>query len=127
VIPPKPREGSLVKPLTDLYTTVGLTLAPFDPVCSTAVLTNAEECARRLEMLARENESVRRVILAMVQTSAWGGVLAAHLPIIAMIMTHHGPPAVRERAAGIAMITNPEAAARIMAEAEAARQGDIQE
>lgn len=123
VIPPKPREGSLVKPLTDLYVTVGLTLAPFDPVCSTAVLTNAEECARRLEALARENESVRRIILAMVQTSAWGGVIAAHLPIIAMVMTHHGPEAVRERAAGIALITNPAAAEAMMREAENAKRG----
>lgn len=124
VVPPKPREGSLVKPLTDLYTTIGLTLAPFDPVCSTAVLTNAEECARRLEALARENESVRRIILAMVQTSAWGGVIAAHLPIIAMVMTHHGPEAVRERAAGVAMITNPAAMQQMMQEAEAAKRGD---
>jgi hypothetical protein len=123
-IPPKPREGTLVKPLTELYVTAGMTIAPFDPACSMAIISNAEECARRLEMLARENESVRRAILAITATSAWGGVMVAHLPIIAMIMTHHGPPAIRERAAGIAMMTNPAAMAAMMQEAEKAKAGD---
>ena len=108
-VPPKPREGTLVKPLTDMYTSVGLMLAPFDPACSTAFLTNAEQCARSMEKLARENESVRRIINSMLQTSAIGGVLIAHLPILLVIMTHHGPEPVKERIAPMALMMNPAA------------------
>lgn len=105
--PPKPREGSLVKPLTDLYTTVGMMLAPFDPACSVAFIDNAHSCAVAMEKLARENESIRRVILALTQTSAWGGALIAHMPIILVIMMHHGPPQVAERVAPLAFLMNP--------------------
>lgn len=122
-IPPKPREGQLVKPLTELYVSIGAVLAPVDPVCSVAFMTNAEECAKRLETLARENEAVRRAILALTQTSAWGGVLIAHLPILMVVLMHHGPDSVREKAAPMAMMLNPEAM-RLAAEQQAQQSGD---
>ena len=106
VIPPKPREGSLVKPLTELYTSLGIMIAPLDPVCSVAIIENAEPCARSLENLARENEAVRRAILALTQTTAWGGVIIAHLPLLLMVMTHHGPREVAERTAPLAAMMN---------------------
>jgi hypothetical protein len=109
---PKPREGSLVKPLRDLYTSIGVMIAPFDPVCSVAIIENAEDCAKSLEALARENEAVRRAILALTQTSAWGGVLIAHMPLLLMVAMHHGPRSVSERVAPLAMMTNPSAMAR---------------
>lgn len=105
--PPKPREGSLVKPLTDVYTGIGLMIAPVDSVCSTAFISNAEECARSVEKLARENEAVRRVVVRMLETSAWGGVIVAHLPILLMITMHHGPETVKERIAPVAAMMNP--------------------
>jgi hypothetical protein len=105
--PPKPREGTLVKPLTDMYTSVGLMLAPFDQACSFAFIENADSCARAMEKLARENESVRRVINAMLSTSAWGGVIAAHLPILLVIMMHHGPKEMQDRIAPMALMMNP--------------------
>jgi hypothetical protein len=119
-VPGKPREGSLVKPLTELYTSVGLMLAPIDPVCSVAFIENAESCAKALETLARENETVRRVILAMTQTSAWGGVLIAHLPLLLMVMMHHGPRDIQDRVAPMAMMMNPSAMQKA-AEAQAAK------
>lgn len=118
--PPKPREGQLVKPLTDMYTSVGLMLAPFDQACSVAFIDNAENCARAMEKLARENESVRRVINAMMSTSAWGGVIAAHLPILLMVMMHHGPKEIQDRVAPMAMMMNPVSMQRA-AEAQAAQ------
>lgn len=120
---PKPREGSLVKPLTDMYTSVGLMLAPFDQACSVAFIDNAENCARSMEKLARENESVRRVINAMMSTSAWGGVIAAHLPILLMVMMHHGPKEIQDRVAPMAMMMNPASMARA-AEAQRAAAED---
>lgn len=121
--PPKPREGALVKPLTDMYTSVGLMLAPFDQACSVAFIDNAENCARAMEKLARENESVRRVINAMMSTSAWGGVIAAHLPILLMVMMHHGPKEIQDRVAPMAMMMNPVSMQRA-AEAQRAAEQD---
>jgi hypothetical protein len=114
---PKPRSGSLVKPLTDLYTSIGVMLAPFDPACSVSVIENAESCAIALENLARENEAVRRAILALTQTSAWGGVLIAHMPILLMVITHHGPKQVADAVAPMAMLTNASAMQRVAEQA----------
>lgn len=125
--PPKPRPGSLVRPLTEFYTAIGLMLAPVDPVCSVAFMDNAEACARSLENLARENETVRRVIVAMTQTSAWGGAIIAHLPILLIIIVHHGPRDIADRAAPMAMMMNPramEAAAEAARKAHEAAEGD---
>lgn len=114
---PKPRPGSLVRPLTELYTSIGVMLAPFDPVCSVSIIENAEPCAKALENLARENEAVRRAILALTQTSAWGGVLIAHMPLLLMVITHHGPKQVADAVAPMAMLTNASAMSRVAEQA----------
>lgn len=105
-VPPKPREGSLVKPLTQIYVSMGMMIVPFDQACGQAVIQNAEQCAKALEALARENEAVRRAILALTQTSAWGGVVIAHLPILLMVTVHHGPKPVAEAVAPMAQMLN---------------------
>lgn len=91
VVPPKPRPGSLKKPLQDMYATIGMTVTMFDPVCGQAIIANAEACATALENMARENEAVRRVIMSLVQTSIWGQLIAAHMPILVAIAMHHVP------------------------------------
>jgi len=98
-VPPKPRPGTLVKPLTDLYTSVGTMLIPFDQPCGMAIVNCAEDCARALENLARENPAVRRALLRLVETSVWGQVIAAHAPIFVTVAMHHNP-AVRSAYAG---------------------------
>lgn len=107
---PKTRAGALVEPLTGIYTSVGLMLAMVDPVCSTAILENAEACAKSVDALAQQNDAVRRAVLALTQTSAWGGVMIAHMPILLMLTVHHGPKDVADRAAPLAMMMNPRAA-----------------
>jgi hypothetical protein len=109
VSPPRLREGHFVKPLTQLYTTIGLTLMPFDQACATAFVANAESCAKAMDALARENDAVRKALLALTQTSAWGGVLLAHAPIILMIATHHGPEPMKDKIAPLAMMMNGKA------------------
>lgn len=101
-VPPKPREGTLVKPLTEMYVGIGAMVLPFDNACGGAVIANAENCAKSLEALARENEAVRRAILAIISTGAWGSVIVAHLPILIMITVHHGPKDMAERIAPMA-------------------------
>lgn len=92
-IPPKPRPGQLVKPLTDLYVSIGTMMLPFDQ-CGLVVIQSAPKCAEALEQLARESPAVRRALLALVETSVWGAVMAAHAPIMLAVAMHH-VPAVR--------------------------------
>lgn len=99
--PPKPRTGSLAGPLTQLYVSIGMLLLPFDPTCATAVINSAPKCGAALENLARENPAVRRALLALVETSVWGQLVAAHAPIFLAIAVHH-VPAVKEYAGTIA-------------------------
>lgn len=124
--PPKPRPGSLVKPLTELYEGIGGALVLFDPVCGTAVIESAPKCAEAVENLARENEAVRRVISRMLETSAWGGVLIAHAPIILAVAAHHGPREVAQVVSPLAATMAPQAAQAAMQQqaAKHAAEGD---
>lgn len=88
---PAKKRGALVQPLTQLYTSVGALMIPFDPTCGSAIIANAENCARTLDDLAYQNDAVRRALTALVQTSVWGGVIAAHTPILLAIAIHHVP------------------------------------
>lgn len=106
VVVPKARPGHFVKPLNELYTSVGMMMLPFDPMCGTAVVKNAESCAKSMDRLAQENDAVRRALNAILTTGAWGGVIAAHLPILAMVMAHHGPEKSREVVAPLASMLN---------------------
>lgn len=92
-LPPR-RKGALVKQLEELYTTVGMAVMAFDQPCGTAIVNSAERCAISLDNLAYENDAVRRILYRILETSAWGGVFAAHSPIIMAIAVHH-VPAVR--------------------------------
>lgn len=89
------RKGQFVQPLTNMYTSVGIMLMPFDSVCANAVIQSAEDCAKALDDLAYQNDAVRRVIYGLVQTSAVGVVIAAHAPILMAIMIHHVPSVQR--------------------------------
>lgn len=91
-LPPR-RRGSLVKPLEEMYVTIGMSVMAFDQPCGIAITNSATRCAEALDNLAYENDAVRRVILRLIETSAWGGVVMAHSPIIMAIAVHHIPGA----------------------------------
>ncbi len=88
---PKPRPGALVKPLTELYTTIGTMMAPFDQPCGMSIVSNAEPCAIAMDKLARDNPAVHRALAALLETSIWGAVIAAHAPILITVAMHHNP------------------------------------
>ncbi len=94
-IPPKPRNGTLVRPFTQFYVSIGALISPFDPVCGAAIINQSEECAKALENLAQSDPRVRAILMSLVETSAWGYVIAAHTPILLAIAVHH-VPRVRE-------------------------------
>jgi hypothetical protein len=94
-MPTMPR-GGLKPALTQLYTGFALAVMPFDPSCGKIILENAERCAESLDDLAKTNPAVRRALLSLVTTSAWGAVIMAHAPILMALAMHH-VPALRER------------------------------
>lgn len=121
---PKKRPGQLVKPLTELYTSMGAVVSAVDPVCGLTIVENAGKCAESLDALAQRNEAIRRALYAMMETSAWGGVMMAHLPLLAVLMVHHGPRDVADRFAPIAAFTAPNAVTAMQAEADTAKGGE---
>lgn len=88
--PAAPR-GGFVKPLTEMYGTIALMLMPFDAQCAMAIMEAAPKAAESLDNLAKSNDAVKRVLITLTQTSAWGAVLAAHAPIILAVTMHHVP------------------------------------
>lgn len=90
---PRAKKGMFVEPLTQLYVGLGLTIMPVDPVCANAIVKSAEQCAISLDDLAYQNEAVRRALMSLTQTSAVGGVIIAHMPILMAVMIHHVPAA----------------------------------
>lgn len=90
------RKGQFIEPLTMLYTTAGSLILPFDNMTGTAFIESAESCATTLDDLAYQNESVRRALHSLTQTSLAGAVLAAHAPILIAITVQY-VPGFRER------------------------------
>lgn len=90
------KRGSGVRKLTkadhakiaDMYRTGAFGVMPFNPQVAQVVVDNAEQCADAWYELADENDNVRRMILAMLEGSAWSKLLAAHMPIIIAAVPH---------------------------------------
>lgn len=87
---PMPR-GGFVEPLMEMYGFIALGLMAVDPQCAMAIMEAAPKAAESLDALAKKNPGVRRVLVMLTQTSAWGAVIAAHMPIIVAISVHHIP------------------------------------
>lgn len=99
------RKGYFVEPLTKMYGGIGLMVMPFDKVCGQAVIQSAENCARSLDELAYQNDAVRKVLIALTETTAIGTVIAAHAPILITVLIHH-MPAVKDRIGAAATMFN---------------------
>lgn len=79
---PTYRPGILVKPLRDLYVTVGTLVLPFNQPVGTAFIQNAEACAKSLDNAAKTDKQIRRVLMLLITGSVWGEVIIAHMPIM---------------------------------------------
>lgn len=86
------KKGAFVEPLMQFYGMAGMAVYVRDQHCGQAILDSAEKCAESIDELAYRNESVRRVLDSLVKTSTFGAVVAAHLPIILAVASHHGGP-----------------------------------
>ncbi len=85
-----PKKGAYVQSLTEMYTYLGMGVAIVDPTCANVVLESAENCAKSIDELAYQNESVRRALDMLTQSSAIGAVIMAHMPIAMAVLAHHG-------------------------------------
>jgi hypothetical protein len=74
--------GMFVKPLTEAYMTVGAMLLPINQPIGTAIMQNAENCAKSLDNAAKVDKKVRKYLLSLLGTSVWIPVLIAHMPIM---------------------------------------------
>lgn len=89
--PSMPRPGVISKRLEELYIGLGMVWFPFDPTCAQAVVESAPKCAEAMEQLCKENEAVRRVVLRLIETSTYGKIITAHMPILMAVAVHHMP------------------------------------
>lgn len=62
-----------------------------DGVCGPAIAGSAHTAAVAWDELAQKNPAVRRSLRKLTQGSAWGAVLAAHMPIAIAIAGAHMP------------------------------------
>lgn len=92
---PEYRPGMLVKPLRDLYVTVGTLVLPFNQAVGTSFIQNAEACARSLDNAAKADKQIRRVLMLLITGSVWGEVIVAHMPIM-MTLAVTMVPSVRQ-------------------------------
>lgn len=89
-----PAKGVLKRAVMDIYGFAGMSLSMFRPNIAKVIVENAEDCAAAWEDLAETNESVRRVLLSLTKTSAWGGIILAHAPIALAIYSEINAPKV---------------------------------
>ena len=88
---PQERAGKYYSKLLGFYGFLGAGVFPLDPICGRVIVENAEETARAMDKLARENKSVARVVELLTKTGVLGQVVTAHIPILMVIMEHHAP------------------------------------
>lgn len=82
-LPPIPRNG-FVPDIERLYIAISLGVMPFDVELATKLTEIAHPAAEAWDELARKNEVVRRALVAILETGAWGKVLTAHAPLVAL-------------------------------------------
>lgn len=83
--PPIPN-GGFAPAVEKMYGTIALAVMPLDMELATAIVSVAEDAAKAWDELARRNMAVRRVLVAMMQTTAAGALFAAHMPIILLFV-----------------------------------------
>lgn len=85
------RPSPMAAQLEAYYTMAGTGLFMVDQQLGTVVISQAPECARALDELARKDPRVRSALNSILQTGAWSGVIAAHLPIAVAAGTKYVP------------------------------------
>ena len=75
----------------NLYMAAGLGVYPFDNAIGSLLADNAENCAVAWDELAKKNPSIKRTLEKLLETSAYGTLIAAHMPIAVAVATKYVP------------------------------------
>lgn len=96
VMPPAPPKGkrktALRTSLEGMYATAGTLVYVADQQTGTVILEQGPKCAEALDELAQKDPKIKAALESMLSTSAWGAVIAAHLPILVQVGTTYIPP-----------------------------------
>lgn len=79
--------------LRELYGGISIGLMPFNEEAAVQCADKADKCVDAWEALAKQNDNVRRALLAILEGGAWGVVISAHMPIMMAFVPRH----VKER------------------------------
>lgn len=71
-----------IEALHGLYGSLALTMSLVHKDGAQQIAESSESCVEAWVELAKQNDSVRRAILAAIEGSAWSAVISAHLPIM---------------------------------------------
>jgi hypothetical protein len=82
-LPPIPRNG-FAPEVTKMYVTMAMVMMPFDVEFASKLTEIAEPAGEAWDELARKNEVVRRVLVSLLETGAWGKLTMAHAPLFAL-------------------------------------------
>lgn len=86
---PMPPAGVLAAGVANVYVFAGMGLGTVRPQTGMALASNASELGKAWEDLAAQNPAVRRALLSILQTSVWGALIGAHIPVL-MIAVQEG-------------------------------------
>jgi hypothetical protein len=98
-LPPIPRNG-FAPDVEKFYVMLGMGMMPFDVELSAKIVECAEPAGEAWDELARKNEVVRRVLVSLLETGAWGKVFAAHAPLFGLAWARMSGESVRVSFAG---------------------------
>jgi hypothetical protein len=83
-VPPIPRLG-FAPGVEKMYGAIALAAMAFDVELAACIMQIAPEAAKAWDELARRNITVRRILVSLMETTAWGAVFAAHLPLFVLM------------------------------------------
>jgi hypothetical protein len=82
-LPPIPAKG-FAPGVAKMYEALSMAVTPFDVELGETLLSVKDEAAQAWDELARQNHTVRRLLVALMETTAWGQVIAAHSPLVGL-------------------------------------------
>jgi hypothetical protein len=101
-LPPIPAKG-FAPGVQKMYEALALAVSPFDVKLGETLTSIAPEAAQAWDELARQNHMVRRFLVAMMETTAWGQVIAAHAPLVGLMFARMMGNDVRVSMVGLLM------------------------
>lgn len=83
-LPPIPVKG-FAPGVEKMYEALALAVTPFDVKLGELLHEVAPEAAIAWDELARQNHAVRRLLVYLMETTAWGQLAAAHSPLFGLM------------------------------------------